>query len=51
VPFVTICNPSNLDAAMGGGALDLIEVQLWQSVVPRRWNHADAAAFLRTSRR
>ena len=47
VPFVTMCNLANLNAAMRGGLLDLIEVNLIASVLARR-STSDATAFLAT---
>ena len=44
VPYVTFCNLANLDAALRGGLLDLIEVQLMGVGVVRHWT-------LRTRRR
>ena len=37
VPYVTFCNLANLDAAMRGELLGLIEVRLIASVLVRRW--------------
>jgi hypothetical protein len=48
VPFVTKCNLANLDTAMGGDVLDLIEVQLMAVGSGPTLDHADAAAFLET---
>jgi hypothetical protein len=46
VPFVTMCNLSNLDAALRGGVLDLIEVQLMCVGGGPTLDYADAAEFL-----
>jgi hypothetical protein len=46
VPYVTMCNLSNLNAAMRGGVLDLIEVGLLAVGGGPTLDHADAAAFL-----
>jgi hypothetical protein len=46
VPFVTMCNLSNLDAALRGGLLDLIEVRLMCVGGGPTLDYADAAAFL-----
>ena len=46
VPYVTICNLANLDAALHGGLLDLIEVGLLAVGGGPTLDYADAAAFL-----
>lgn len=46
VPFVTMCNLANLNAAMRGGLLDLIEVGLLAVGGGPTLDFADAAAFL-----
>ena len=46
VPFVTICNLANLDAALRGGLLDLIDVRLMCVGGGPTLDFADAAAFL-----
>ena len=46
VPYETMCNLSNLDAAMRGGLLDLIEVRLMCVGAGPTLDYADAAAFL-----
>jgi hypothetical protein len=46
VPFVTMCNLANADAAMRGGLLDLIEVNLMCVGAGPTLDYADAAAFL-----
>src|SRR6476660_7121272 len=46
VPFVTFCNLSNLNAAMRGGLLDLIEVHLLAVGGGPTLDFADAAEFL-----
>ena len=46
VPYVTMCNLANLNAAMRGELLDLIEVRLMCVGAGPRLDHADAAAFL-----
>jgi hypothetical protein len=46
VPYVTFCNLANLDAAMRGGLLDLIEVGLLAVGGGPTLDYADAAAFL-----
>jgi hypothetical protein len=46
VPFVTFCNLSNLDAALRGGLLSMIEVQLLAVGAGPTLDYADAAAFL-----
>ena len=45
VPFVTSCNLANINAAMRGGLLELIEVHLAVGAGPTL-DFADAAAFL-----
>jgi hypothetical protein len=46
VPYVTACNLANLDAAMRGGFLDLIEVRLLAVGGGPTLDFADATAFL-----
>ena len=46
VPFVAFCNLANLDAALRGGLLDLIEVQLMCVGAGPTLDFADAASFL-----
>ena len=46
VPYVTMCNLSNLDVALRGGVLDLIEVRLFAVGAGPTLDYADAAAFL-----
>ncbi len=46
VPFLTWCNLGNLDAALLGGLLDLIEVRLMCVGAGPTLDFADAAAFL-----
>lgn len=46
VPFVTMCNLANLDKAMRGGLLDLIEVGLLAVGAGPTLDYADAAEFL-----
>jgi hypothetical protein len=46
VPFPTACNLSNLDAALRGGLLDLIEVRLLAVGAGPTLDYADATAFL-----
>jgi hypothetical protein len=46
VPYVTFCNLANLDAALRGGLLDLIEVRLLAVGAGPTLDFADAAAFL-----
>jgi len=46
VPYVTICNLANLDAAMRGGLLEVIEVHLLAVGGGPTLDYADAAAFL-----
>ena len=46
VPFVTFCNLANLNAAMRGGLLDVIEVHLKCVGGDPTLDHADAAALL-----
>jgi glycerol dehydrogenase-like iron-containing ADH family enzyme len=46
VPYVTFCNLANLDAALRGGLLDLIEVGLLAVGGGPTLDYADAAAFL-----
>jgi hypothetical protein len=41
-----MCNLSNLNAAMGGGLMDLIEVGLLAVGTGPTLDYADAAAFL-----
>ena len=47
VPFVTMCNLANLDAAMRGGLLDLIEVRLMCVGGGPTLDYADAAVSRR----
>ena len=51
VPYVTFCNLANLDAALRGGLLDLIEVRLLAVGAGPTMDYADAAAFLAGSSR
>jgi hypothetical protein len=51
VPFVTMYNLSNLDAALRGGVLDLVEVKLVCVGAGPTLDYADAAAFLATFER
>jgi len=46
VPYVTFCNLANLDAALRGGLLEIIEVHLKCVGGGPILDHADAAAFL-----
>ncbi len=46
VPFVTMCNLANLDAAMRGGLLDLIEVRLMCVGGGPKLDYESATAFL-----
>jgi hypothetical protein len=46
VPFVTVCNLANLDAALRGGLLDLIDVRLLAVGAGPTLDYANAAAFL-----
>ena len=46
VPFVTMCNLANLNAAMRGGLLEVIEVHLKCVGGSPTLDHADATAFL-----
>jgi hypothetical protein len=46
VPFVTMCNLANLNAAMRGGLLEVIEVHLKCVGGGPTLDHADATAFL-----
>jgi hypothetical protein len=46
VPYVMMCNLANLDAAMGGRLLEVIEVHLMCVGAGPTLDHADAAAFL-----
>jgi hypothetical protein len=46
VPFVMWCNLANLDVAMGGGIMSVIEVQLRAVGGGPTLDFADAAAFL-----
>jgi hypothetical protein len=48
VPFVTMCNLSNLDAASRGVLLEVIEVHLKCVGGGPTLDHVDAAAFLAT---
>ena len=45
-PYVTICNLANLNAALRGGVLDLIELRLLAVGVGPTLDYADAAEFL-----
>ena len=46
LPYVTMCNIANLNAAMRGGVLDLIEVRLLAVGAGPTLDYADAASFL-----
>ena len=46
VPFVTMCNLANLNAAMRGGLMDLIEVKLLAVGGGPTLDYADAVEFL-----
>ena len=46
VPYVTMCNLANLDAAVGGGPMEVIEVRLMCVGAGPTLDYADAAAFL-----
>jgi hypothetical protein len=46
VPYLTMCNLSNLDAALRGGLLSVIEVQLMCVGAGPTLDYADAAEFL-----
>jgi hypothetical protein len=46
MPFVTMCNLANLNAAMRGGLLDLIEVELLAVGAGPTLDFAHATAFL-----
>ena len=46
VHYVTMCNLANLNAALRGGVLDLIEVRLLAVGVGPTLDYADAAEFL-----
>jgi hypothetical protein len=46
VPYVTMCNLANLNAALRGGVLDLIELRLLAVGVGPTLDYADAAEFL-----
>ncbi len=46
VPYVTMCNLSNLDAALRGGLLSMIEVQLMCVGGGPTLDYADAVSFL-----
>jgi hypothetical protein len=46
VLFGTMCNLANLDVALRGGLLDLIEVRLTHVGAGPMLDYADAAAFL-----
>jgi len=46
VPFLTWCNLSNLNAAMRGGVLDLVEVHLMAVGAGPTLDYENAAAFL-----
>ena len=45
VPYVTMCNLANLNAALRGGVLDLIELRLRAVGVGPTLDYADAAEF------
>ena len=45
VPFLTWCNLSNLDAALRGGLLDLVEVKLMCVGAGPTLDYANATAF------
>ena len=45
VPYVTMCNLANLNAALRGGVLDLIEVRLLAVGVGPTLDYADATTF------
>jgi hypothetical protein len=51
VPFVTLCNLANLDAALQGGLLSLVEVQLLAVGGGPTLDYPDATAFLATFER
>ena len=46
VPYVTFCNLSNVDAALRGGLLSMIEVHLMCVGAGPTLDYADATAFL-----
>jgi hypothetical protein len=46
VPFLTMCNLANLDAALRGGLLDLIDVRLLAVGAGPTLDYAGAAEFL-----
>jgi hypothetical protein len=46
VPYVTMCSLANLDAALRGGLLDLIEVRLMSVGAGPTLDFVDATAFL-----
>jgi hypothetical protein len=46
VPFVTMCNLANLNTAMRGGLLDVVEVHLMCVGAGPTLDFADATAFL-----
>jgi hypothetical protein len=46
VPYVTMCNLSNINAAVGGGLMEVIEVRLMCVGAGPTLDYADAAAFL-----
>jgi hypothetical protein len=46
VPYVTMCNLSNLNTALRGGLMDLIEVRLMCVGGGPTLDYADATAFL-----
>jgi len=46
VPYVTMCNLANLNAALRGGVLDLTELRLLAVGVGPTLDYADAAEFL-----
>ena len=46
VPYVMMCNLANIDAALRGGLLDLIEVRLFAVGAGPTQDYANAAEFL-----
>ena len=48
VPYVTMCNLANIDTAMRGGLLEVIEVNLMAVGGGPTLDYADATAFLAT---
>ena len=46
VPYVTFCNLANINTAMRGGLLEVIEVHLFAVGGGPTLDHADAMAFL-----